>query len=63
MRAPDNWRARKVRERAICKPLQRRAVYSTAPLRSVVRSCAATRSNRRPDAATARTRRARAFHA
>eukprot|EP00974_Lingulodinium_polyedra_P095837 9289518-Lingulodinium_polyedra.AAC.1 len=31
-RAPENWRAPGVRERAICEPLRPRAVDSTASL-------------------------------
>eukprot|EP00974_Lingulodinium_polyedra_P013241 1284386-Lingulodinium_polyedra.AAC.1 len=35
MRAPENWRARGARERAIREPSRRRAVDSNASLRSV----------------------------
>eukprot|EP00974_Lingulodinium_polyedra_P088190 8550916-Lingulodinium_polyedra.AAC.1 len=39
MRAPENWRAREVRERAICELLRPRTVNSTASLRSAARRC------------------------
>eukprot|EP00974_Lingulodinium_polyedra_P050188 4826357-Lingulodinium_polyedra.AAC.1 len=35
MRAPENWRAHGVRERAICEPLLQRTIDSFAPLRTV----------------------------
>eukprot|EP00974_Lingulodinium_polyedra_P124346 11190251-Lingulodinium_polyedra.AAC.1 len=38
MRAPENWRARGVRERVICEPLRPWTVDLTASLRSVLRA-------------------------
>eukprot|EP00974_Lingulodinium_polyedra_P025098 2427550-Lingulodinium_polyedra.AAC.1 len=38
MRAPENWRAREVRGRAICEPLRPRTVDSTASLRGVLQT-------------------------
>eukprot|EP00974_Lingulodinium_polyedra_P096059 9309582-Lingulodinium_polyedra.AAC.1 len=38
MRAPENWRARGVRQRAICEPVRPRTVGSTAKLCSVCKT-------------------------
>eukprot|EP00974_Lingulodinium_polyedra_P132390 11221548-Lingulodinium_polyedra.AAC.1 len=38
MGTPENWRAHGMRERAICEPLRRRTVDSTASLRNVCKT-------------------------
>eukprot|EP00974_Lingulodinium_polyedra_P097292 9428852-Lingulodinium_polyedra.AAC.1 len=54
MRAPENWCARGVCKRAVCEPLQRRAVVLTASLCGSSKRYAKMRLHRPSAAAAAR---------